>query len=106
MTEYRSDELLFLTEPKVESYPYPHEVPKLAGKFMICGLALAHQQKYPHFYYLYPTGTWRENAVEDGFTAYYDTSLEAKKILLKTRIFRDPSCHRDADPAEIITRYT
>ncbi len=104
MPEYKSEELLFLNEPKVTVFPFPIDCPKYAGKFLIYGVAFSSQEEYPYSFYLHPTGTWRKQLIEDGHSAYYDTSLEAKKLLLRTRVFRDPSWESDADYIEIYER--
>ena len=88
MPSYSSDEILFLTEPKVDVFPFPYDVPSLAGKFLIFGIGMVIAEGLPQYFYLYPSGLWRKGAKEDGFSAYYDTSTSAKQMLLRTRINR------------------
>lgn len=104
--EFKSDQLLFLTEPKVTVYPFPIDVPKLAGKFTIHGIAIAHEDIYPYFYYLYPSGIWRNVAQIENLSAYFDSSAQAKELLLRTRIQRHPEWKKDADEGEVFLRYT
>ncbi|MES2202860.1 MAG: hypothetical protein V4474_00830 [Patescibacteria group bacterium] len=105
MSDYAGTDLLFFTEPKVTKYPFPIEVPALAGKFMVQGLAIAPKEHYPYYFYLYPSGIWRDVAQTENQTAYYDTEASAKRSLLQARISRHPEWERDADESKIIMSY-